>query len=138
MNSHSAEGERQGMGSFVGHGGSSAVAQWTCECIKHCGYRTNQIGSVKEPWSCFIILFSGSGSTQNSSTQLTHRLSSEVAIRHLPWLGHLQEGSLLTCLVVEPAGTADWRTCMWLSLTPWLPPSVVARFQDQLIPRKRA
>jgi hypothetical protein len=26
---------------------------------------------------------------------------------------------------------------MWLSLTPWLPPSMMARFQDQLIPRKR-
>lgn len=48
----------------------------------------------------------------------------------------IQEGSLLTSSVVEPAGTADWRTCMWFSLTPWLPPSSVARFQDQLIPKE--
>lgn len=98
--------------------------------------QTNQVESTKEPLSCFIILFSGSGSTgallHNSHTGSLLKLVSDSCHG---WV--IQEGSLLTSSVVEPAGTARWRTFMWLSLTPWLPPSMMARFQDQLIPRKR-
>lgn len=50
--------------------------------------QTNQVDSTKEPQLCFIILFSGPGSTRGSSAQLPHRISSEVTIRQPPWLGH--------------------------------------------------
>jgi hypothetical protein len=36
-----------------------------------------------------------------------------------------------------PQARDDWSTCMWVSLMPQLPPSMVARFQEQPIRRQR-
>lgn len=75
-----------------------------------------------ENCSPVALLFPGSGSTQAP----LHSSHSEPLLKLLSdgscdWV--IQEGSLLTCFVVEPAGTADWRARMWLSLTYWLPRS---------------
>lgn len=97
--------------------------------------QTNPSWQHRRTTVCLIFLVPGSGSTwalvHNSSSGSPMELLSD---RGCGWI--IQEGSILTCLVVEPHGTADWRACMWLSLTPWLFPSVVASFQDQLIPRE--
>lgn len=122
---------------FLATGGSSGVGQWTHDCISCCGYGTNQPKlAAPRNHSCFIFLVPGSGSTW----ALVHDFSSgsplKLPIRWGLCLGHPGRVSTPT-FSFEPARTADCRACMWLSLTPWLSPSVVARFQDQLIPRER-
>lgn len=94
--------------------------------------KPSHAGGNEEPRSSFIVLVSCSAVSRLSCTGSLLKVLSDSGCG---WA--VQEGSLLMCLVVEAAGTADRRTRMWLSLTPWLPPSVVAGFQDQLIPRER-
>lgn len=49
---------------FLATGGSSGVGQWTHDCIRCCGYRTNQPRlAAPRNHSCFIFLVPGSGST---------------------------------------------------------------------------
>lgn len=70
-------------------GGSSGVGQWTHDCIRCCGYRTNQ-PKLAEPrnHSCFIFLVPGSESTW----ALVHDFSSgsllKLPIRWGLCLGH--------------------------------------------------